>query len=91
VVKRGRSVGHVHTVCTLIKTTHPGVEQCVATFSLRGGDITVQGLIKEPRPGTNPPFVNAITGGTGAYSTAHGTVKVTPVSETRTRYRLVIR
>jgi allene oxide cyclase-like protein len=90
--KHGHRVGHVHAVCTIIKTTtHPGVEQCVVTFSLPKGDITVQGLIPEPPPGKNPPFVQAITGGTGAYSTAHGAVRITPLSETRTRYRLVIR
>jgi hypothetical protein len=89
--KDGHRIGHVHAVCTFINTTHPGVEQCVATFSLPKGDITVQGVIGEPPPGTNPPFVQAITGGTGAYHTAHGTVRITPISETRTRYRLVIR
>ncbi len=51
--------------------------QCVATASLPQGQITVQGLIDVTEPG---PFTLAITGGTGAYRTAHGEVEVTEES-----------
>jgi hypothetical protein len=51
---------------------------CVATASLPQGQITVQGLIDFTDPG---PFTLAITGGTGAYRTAHGEVEVTETPE----------
>ena len=51
---------------------------CVATLSLPKGQITVQGLIDFTEPGA---FTLAVTGGTRAYRTAHGEVKITEVSE----------
>jgi hypothetical protein len=46
---------------------------CVATLSLPKGQITIQGLIDFTEPGA---FTLAVTGGTNAYRTAHGQVKV---------------
>jgi hypothetical protein len=51
--------------------------QCVATLSLAQGQITAQGLVSFIPPG---PSTVAITGGTGAYRTAHGEVEVTEES-----------
>jgi hypothetical protein len=44
-------------------------DQCVATVSLPQGQITAQGLADRTAPG---PLTLPITGGTGAYRTAHG-------------------
>jgi hypothetical protein len=62
---------------------------CVATASLPQGQITVQGLIDFTDPG---PFTLAITGGTGAYRTAHGEVEVTEQTPEvdRIRFKLIL-
>jgi hypothetical protein len=44
-------------------------DQCTATLSLPKGQITAQGLVDRTGP---LPITLAITGGTGAYRTAHG-------------------
>jgi hypothetical protein len=45
---------------------------CVATLSLRRGDVTLQGLIEVQGEDDTGPFLVAITGGTGAYRGAGG-------------------
>ena len=57
---------------------------CVATLSLPRGQVTVQGLLNFAEEG---PFVVAITGGTGAYRTAHGQMRIA-LGETEDRYTL---
>jgi hypothetical protein len=68
-------VGISGGVCTFLAEEAAGVDaQCVATFRLDDGQITVQGLItftEEDRP-----FQAAITGGTGDYRNAHGQVRI---------------
>src|SRR4051794_12954095 len=44
-------------------------DQCTGTVALREGQITVQGLVDRTGP---VPITIAVTGGTGAYRTAHG-------------------
>ena len=53
------------------------------------GQLTAQGLatLTETSP---QPFTLAITGGTGAYRTAHGQLQVAQVSETESRYTLTV-
>lgn len=46
--------------------------ECDVSFKLRGGLITAEGPLHFDRPSTV-----AVTGGTGAYKTAHGTLTVT--------------
>ncbi|MEU0841841.1 hypothetical protein ABZ370_20565 [Streptomyces sp. NPDC005962] len=70
------TVGTFGEVCTLTRVG-PAVDsfdqQCVVTFVLPDGDITIQGLISITAAG--PGDINlAITGGTGRYRTAHGFV-----------------
>jgi hypothetical protein len=77
--KHGRAVGHTGVVCT-VTSLERGEAQCVGTAALRRGQITVQGLIGEEGPST---FSLAITGGTGAYEGAGGTLVVKELSETR--------
>jgi hypothetical protein len=62
---------------------------CVATASLPGGTITVQGLVTATEESTGP-FVFAITGGTGRYRTAHGEVTLTFTDETTSQLHLEI-
>jgi hypothetical protein len=85
----GKKVGISGATCTLVRLV-PRVSvtfQCVVTLSLPRGQITVRGLVSFPEADQTPFFV-AITGGTGAYRTAHGEVKVTIVSETLERLTL---
>ncbi len=67
-------VGSGAVVCTLLKVTPTFPAQCVGTAHFAAGDITFQGLFVTV---TGKANVLAITGGTGAYRTAHGTVTVT--------------
>ncbi len=51
-----------------------------ATYSLGGGQITGQALVRLDNPA---PYGVAITGGSGKYQGAEGEVRVQPVSGTR--------
>lgn len=84
VLKRGgEKIGHDGGVCTV--TTVRGPEtQCVVTFSLSGGQITIQGLASQA--GDLPlEFVFAVTGGTDQYQGASGEAHVVIRSETVAR------
>jgi hypothetical protein len=82
-------VGSVNAVCTLMQVTDEFPSQCVATASFRQGDITAQGVFLSV-PGA--PNVLAVTGGTGAYKTAHGTVTATILEDGATDlvFRLIL-
>jgi hypothetical protein len=67
-------VGSGGVVCTLLRVTRTFPSQCVGTAHFAAGDITFQGLFVSV---TGKANVLAITGGTGAYRTADGTVTVT--------------
>ena len=60
----GDRIGRSQTACTVIDARHSRL-QCTATVVLPDGEIALQG-------GGQPPF--AITGGTGAFAGARGTV-----------------
>ena len=67
----------------------PGVAftiQCVTTLSLPRGLVTIHGLVTFTEEAT--PFTFAITGGTGAYKTAHGQIRINIVSTDEERYTL---
>jgi hypothetical protein len=49
---------------------------CQVDMSLSAGQITAHGLVTSTPAGPGTYFL-AITGGTGAYQTAHGQVKIT--------------
>jgi hypothetical protein len=76
------TVTHVDTATNNIMTN------CVATLSLRGGQITIHGLVTFPAPPVTHPFTVAITGGTGAFRSVGGEMDVHPVSETDSIYTL---
>jgi hypothetical protein len=86
--KEGKHVGWNGGVCTVVRLV-PEVSaslQCVATFSLPEGQITVQGLVTFEFEDAPAPLTVAITGGTDAYERAQGELTVEDVSETETRY-----
>ncbi len=84
--KAGRRVGRGHVACTMTQL-RPPVPQCVGTFRLTGGQITVQGLT----PPDDRPFTVAITGGTRRYAGARGTLRVRPLAGERERLTFRIR
>jgi hypothetical protein len=89
--RAGKKVGTSGGICTMVRLV-PRVSvtfQCVGTLSLPRGQITVQGLVSFPE-GDQTPFFVAITGGTEAYRTAHGEMKVTLVSPTVERDTLYL-
>jgi hypothetical protein len=82
----GKRVGTGGVTCTVIFVSgnQQTVQlQCVGTLSLPQGQITLQGL-----PNIGDSFFLAITGGTGAYRTAHGQAKVVTLSDTEDQYTL---
>jgi len=72
-------IGHDSGVCTLTRLPERDALQtyasCVVTAVVRGGSLTVQGILQfhgqQPLPATL-----AVTGGTGRYAGAAGTVRV---------------
>jgi hypothetical protein len=70
-------VGHEGAVCTVTSAERQEA-QCVATFSLPGGQITAQALV---HLGDLTPYLVAITGGSGKYEGAEGQIEVQPVSQ----------
>ncbi len=72
-----KKVGRDGGWCTIVdftEQTEPVTAICVFTVELPKGQITMQGLLTFSE--TGPDSVVAITGGTGAYKTAHGQVTI---------------
>ena len=89
--ERGREVGTSGVVCTVTSVEVPYevlTYNCVATLSLRRGQITLQALIEVQGADDMGPWDIAITGGTGAYRTAGGDGTYRQLSETRAVYKL---
>jgi allene oxide cyclase-like protein len=86
-------VGSAGGVCTLVRLgpDESATFQCVATFSLEKGQLTIQGLVTFAEEETPAPFVLAITGGTGAFARAHGELTVKEVSETESLYTVALK
>ena len=76
--KHGTKVGHTGVVCTFTSVAREET-QCVGTARFRHGQITIQGLLA----GSPNVFTFPITGGTGAYEGAEGTLVVREVSDTK--------
>jgi hypothetical protein len=80
---RGREVGESGVVCVVTQAMPPYdvlTFHCVATLSLRKGQITLQGLIEVQGEDDPGPFRVAITGGTGKFRGAGGEAVVREVS-----------
>jgi hypothetical protein len=71
-------VGESHVVCTQVRVdaaTHAFTGQCENVTHLPNGDITASGLVTSAQE-EHAPFLQAITGGTGAYKQARGQLTV---------------
>jgi hypothetical protein len=75
--KHGKHVGHTGVVCT-ITSVEREESQCVGTAWFHKGQITIQGLLA----GEPAEFEFPITGGTGAFEGAGGTLVVKEMSDT---------
>ena len=76
--RHDHKVGHTGVVCTITSVKREE-SQCVGSAKLGRGEITIQGLqAGEPRV-----FSFAITGGTGAYEGAEGTLVVRELRHNR--------
>jgi hypothetical protein len=89
--RQGRKVGDDATACQFMADLGQagGRFQCLATLSLPEGQLTAQGLVTLTETGGQPVTL-AITGGTGAYRTAHGQARIVQVSRTEQHYTLTV-
>jgi hypothetical protein len=73
----GKKIGEAGNLCQFVRVTKASAtDLCQVDMSLPKGQITAGGLVTSTPAGPGTFFL-AITGGTGAYRTAHGQVKVT--------------
>ncbi|SED93823.1 hypothetical protein [Streptomyces sp. TLI_105] len=73
--RAGHKVGETGGTCTTTRVIDGGAEECVVTYTLPGGQLSVQGMVFGIlNPGPPPSFDNAITGGTGRFDRARGSV-----------------
>jgi hypothetical protein len=71
-----KRVGESHVVCMKVRVGPAGsIAQCENVTSLPGGQITASGVVSSDDEEQHP-FVQAITGGTGAYKQVHGQLTV---------------
>jgi hypothetical protein len=76
VYRKGKRVGTSDIACTVVRIQRPKLAaQCHNTTTLPGGQITAQGIVTSDQI-EQAPFVQAITGGTGAYEGAEGELTV---------------
>src|SRR3954447_23569372 len=88
----GRNAGHDDATCTITRLEPKGGDpetgalQCFVTLFLPEGQITAQG-VRTARLASRaaPKFVLAVTGGTGAYRAARGTVRFVDLDATESR------
>jgi hypothetical protein len=86
-VQDGRTVGRGGGSCRVIHLEgDTATRQCVLTLELEDGSLTMQSLYVS---GTGPLDM-AITGGTGAYSNARGTVRFWDIATPNERARAEI-
>jgi hypothetical protein len=91
----GKKVGEDGGWCTVVRLTAEGAAtfKCVGSNQLRGGQITVQGLVTygPDEEIKRDPYFFAITGGTGKYKDAGGQVKIEEVGggELHLTFRIV--
>jgi hypothetical protein len=73
-----KRVGESHVVCTIVRfdpATKASITQCDNVTSLPSGQIVATGVVTSAQE-QQSPFIQAITGGTGAYRNAHGQLTV---------------
>ncbi len=84
-MRRGERVGHVSGQCTIVSVaTAESEPQCIVTASLPGGLITAQTLIGPH--GVTGDIVQAITGGSGAFTGAEGYILIQGITDVKERW-----
>ncbi|MGW4164309.1 allene oxide cyclase barrel-like domain-containing protein [Streptomyces sp. NPDC004788] len=87
-LKDGRGVGRGGGSCQVISITDgQTTTQCVITMEVEGGSLTMQSLWTK---GDTAPLDMAITGGTGDYGGARGTVRFWDIGTPNERARAEI-
>ncbi|GFH34249.1 hypothetical protein [Streptomyces pacificus] len=69
--RKGEKAGFVTTNCVFADST-PTTTTCYGSYVLKDGEITWQNATRAPEP----PFLIAVTGGTGTYCEARGQIRV---------------
>ncbi|MFG2118120.1 hypothetical protein [Streptomyces sp. NPDC048710] len=87
--QQGNQVGDTGGTCTTTRVDKGGAEECVVNYNLPGGQLTVQGMVFGIlNPGPPPSFDNAITGGTGAFDRARGSVHADTIGTGTRRFTI---
>ncbi|MFB0630365.1 hypothetical protein [Streptomyces sp. AB3(2024)] len=87
--KDGKQVGETGGTCTTTRVDNGGAEECVVTYVLPDGQLSVQGMVfGNLNPGPPPSFDNGITGGTGKYDRARGSVHADTIATGTRRFTI---
>ncbi|MEV7568019.1 allene oxide cyclase barrel-like domain-containing protein [Streptomyces tanashiensis] len=87
--QKGKQVGETGGTCTTTRVEDGGAEECVVTYTLPDGRLSVQGMLFGILvPGPPPSFDNAITGGTGKYERARGSVHADTIAPGKRRFTI---
>src|SRR4051794_9170304 len=73
--KGAKRVGESHVVCTTVRVAQPTIVQCDNVSTVNGSQIAATGVVTSDEE-EQTPFVQAITGGTGAFTDAGGQLTV---------------
>ncbi|MGA5192689.1 allene oxide cyclase barrel-like domain-containing protein [Streptomyces exfoliatus] len=85
----GKQVGETAGTCTTTRVADGGAEVCIVTYTLPGGQLSVQGMVfGHLIPGPPPSFDNGITGGTGEYARARGSVHADTIATGTRRFTI---
>jgi hypothetical protein len=85
----GNEVGETAGTCTTTRVADGGAEVCTVTYTLPGGQLSVQGMVfGHLVPGPPPSFDNGITGGTGVYDRARGSVHADTIAPGTRRFTI---
>ncbi|MEV0963102.1 hypothetical protein AB0J25_11000 [Streptomyces sp. NPDC049910] len=83
--RKGENVGFVTTNCVFADST-PTTTTCYGSYVLKDGEITWQNATRD----SDPPFLIAITGGTGKYCEARGQIRVVSTESEGGLYELEV-
>ncbi|CAM5239901.1 hypothetical protein SNARM312S_07834 [Streptomyces narbonensis] len=89
-----KKIGETAGTCTTTRAdlATGGAEVCVVTYTLPGGQLAVQGMVfGHLNPGPPPSFDNAITGGTGQYDRARGSIHADTIGMGQRRFTITIK
>ncbi|GAB7110634.1 hypothetical protein JCM4814A_89510 [Streptomyces phaeofaciens JCM 4814] len=84
-----KEVGETGGTCVTTRVENGGAEECVVTYNLPGGQLSVQGMLFGIlNPGPPPSFDNGITGGTGEFARARGSVHADTIAPGTRRFTI---